>query len=52
MFGTTQRDLMLDLLYQLERRTGRISNEFLPGCRSWTSSRNPMSSAWWRRCLG
>ncbi len=27
MFGTTQRDLMLDLLYQLERRTGRIFNE-------------------------
>ena len=27
MFGTTQRDPMLDLLYQLERRTGRIFNE-------------------------
>ena len=27
MFGTTQRDPMLDLLYQLEHRMGRISNE-------------------------
>jgi len=27
MFGTTQRDLMVDLLDQLERRTGRIFNE-------------------------
>ena len=27
MFPTTQRDPMLDLLYQLERRTGRILNE-------------------------
>ena len=27
MFGTTQRDPMLDLLYQLERRTGRMFNE-------------------------
>jgi HSP20 family protein len=27
MFGTTPRDPMLDLLYQLERRTGRIFNE-------------------------
>ena len=27
MFGTTQRDPMLDLQYQLERRMGRIFNE-------------------------
>jgi HSP20 family protein len=27
MFATTQRDPMLDLLYQLERRAGRIFNE-------------------------
>ena len=27
MFDTTQRDPMLDLLYQLQRRTGRIFNE-------------------------
>ena len=27
MVGITQRDPMLDLLYQLERRTGRIFNE-------------------------
>ena len=40
MFGTTQRDPMLDLLYQLERRTGRIFNEPFRTF-DWPAARRP-----------